>query len=178
MQDLTLYFMNMTYHFFISALFLILVGCDLFLGGSYEVKRLEEYVDYVAGRDLYREKGVGVLKFACDNLRDQMVEVLDHNMLNDPDLKLSPEVRKELRRLKLFGARREGKVLHLMNDVTVGEEGLEAWRAQVAQLLANDPADKRRDWLPAVMRRLFDSVVLHAGDRQVVIRIDYRHKCN
>jgi len=159
--------------------FLTLVSaCDLLVGGAYEVKRLDEYVDYLAGRDLYREKRVGALKFYCNDLRDQVVDVLHQSMLNDPELKLKGALREELERLKLLGARREGKTLHLMNDVTVGAEGLDAWRTQVTELLSRDPKNVRENWIPAVIRRLFDSVVLHAGDRQVVISIDYRPKCN
>ena len=153
-------------------------SCDLLLGGSYEVKQLKEYVEYVAGRDLYREKRVGVLRFACDGLRDQVVQTLHLSMLNDPDLKVQGKVGDEIERLGLLGAKREGKALHLMNDVTVGSERLAAWRSQIVQLVAKDPENIRDNWVPAVIRRLFDSVVLHAGDKEVIVAIDYRHKCD
>jgi len=153
-------------------------ACDMLLGGTYEVKRLDEYVDYIAGRDLYHEKRVGALKFACEDLRDQVVSMLHQSMFSDPDLKLKGKLREELERLELLGAKRKGKILHLMNDVTVGAEGLDAWQEQLTELLSRDPKNVRENWAPAVIRRLFDSVVLHAGDRQVVIRIDYRPKCN
>jgi hypothetical protein len=156
----------------------VLSACDLLLGGTYEVKRLDEYVDYVGGRDLYHEKHVGALKFACEDLRDQVVSVLHQSMFSDPDLKLEGKLREELERLELLGAKREGKTLHLMNDVTVGAEGLDAWRTQLTELFSLEPENVRENWAPAVIRRLFDSVVLHAGNRQLVIGIDYRPKCN
>jgi hypothetical protein len=162
----------------VLALSLAISACDFLLGGTYEVTKLSEYVEYVAGRDLYREKGVSALKFACDQLRDQVVQVLHRSMLNDPDVKLQGKLRDEMERLGLLGAKREGKELHLMNDVTVGTEGLVAWHRQVVQLVAKDPENVRDNWVPAVIRRLFDSVVLHAGDKQVIVAIDYRHKCD
>jgi hypothetical protein len=159
--------------------FLTLISaCDLLVGGTYEVKRLDEYVDYLAGRDLYREKRVGALKFYCNDLRDQVVDFLHQSMLNDPELKLKGVLREELERLKLLGARREGKTLHLMNDVTVGAEGLNAWQAHITELVSKDPKDIKKNWVPAVIRRLFDSVVLHAGSSQVTVAINYRPKCD
>jgi hypothetical protein len=87
-------------------------------------------------------------------------------------------LREELERLKLLGARREGKTLHLMNDVTVGAEGLNAWQAHITELVSKDPKDIKKNWVPAVIRRLFDSVVLHAGSSQVTVAINYRPKCD
>ena len=84
----------------------------------------------------------------------------------------------ELERLELLGAKREGKVLHLANDWAVGEEGMDLWAKQVAAMLQTDPEDKRADWLPAVMMRLFDSVVLHAGDSQIVVPAQHRFRCD
>jgi hypothetical protein len=65
-----------------------------------------------------------------------------------------------------------------MNDVTVGAEGLDAWQAQLTELLSRDPKNVKENWAPAVIRRLFDSVVLHAGGRQVTVPINYQHRCD
>lgn len=155
-----------------------LLACDLLLGGNYEVKRLDEYVDYIAGRDLAHEKRVRALKFACDDLRDQIVSGLHRSMLSDPDLDLKEKVREELESLELLGAKREGKILHLMNDVTVGAEGSNDWQAQVTELVSRDPEDFRKNWPPAVIRRLFSSVVLQAGGRQLTVPINYQNRCD
>jgi hypothetical protein len=164
--------------FIIIIISVALSACDLLLGGTYEVNKLDEYVDYIGGRDFYREKRVGMLKFACEDLRDQLVSVLHQSMFSDPDLKLKGKLREELERHELLGAKREGKILHLMNDVTVGIDGLNDWQAQITELVSRDPEDIRKNWPAAVIRRLFSSVVLHAGGRQVIVPINYKYRCD
>ena len=60
------------------------------------------------------------LKFECEDLRDQVVSTLHQSIFSDPDLRLKGKLRAELERLELLGAKRKGKIPHLINDVTAG----------------------------------------------------------
>ena len=79
-----------------------------------------DYKDCVTGVDLYSHYRAASLRFECDALREQITRILADSMVNDSDLNLSEKVREELTRLGLLSTRREGRVLHLTNDVTVG----------------------------------------------------------
>ena len=74
----------------------------------------------MTGVDLYSHYRAASLRFECDALREQITRILADSMVNDSDLNLSEKVREELTRLGLLNTRREGRVLHLTNDVTVG----------------------------------------------------------
>ena len=163
-------------------LFTLISACDLLVdllaGGTHEVKQLDEYVDYLGGRDLYLEKGVGALRFACDDLRDQLVYNLHRNLLDRTPFSRIP--RRELDRLGMVGAKREGKVLHLMNRASVSGIPLARWGEEMRDVLSSDLKTGSSGWIfTAAVRRLFDSVVLHAsGNRTVEITIQSRFKCS
>jgi hypothetical protein len=142
---------------------------------KYRVNTLPEYVDYVAGSDLFRIHGATSLAFSCEALRDQLTETLHETMVAEAPLGNSKKLRDEVVRLGLLGARREGKILHMMNNVTVG--GLDAWAQQLRSMLENEPKDVREQWLPVVMKRLFQLIVLHSGDKQVQIDLPGKYKC-
>jgi len=142
---------------------------------KYRVNTLPEYIDYVAGSDLYRLHDAASLAFSCEVLRDQLTETLHETIVTEAPLGNSKELRDEVVRLGLLGARREGKILHMMNNVTVG--GLEAWAQQLRSMLENEPKDVRKQSLPVVMKRLFQTLVLHSGDKQIQIDLPGKYKC-
>lgn len=144
---------------------------------TYRVDTLPEYVDYVAGSDLFRIHRAARLAFSCEALRDQLTKTLHETMVTEAPLGSTKKLRDEVVRLGLLGARREGKTLHMMNDVTVGKEGLESWARQLRSMLENEPKDVRKQWLPVVMKRLFQLIVLHSGDKQVQIDLPGKYKC-
>lgn len=147
---------------------------------THRVSTISDYKDYVAGVDLYTRHRAASLRFECDVLREEMTRVLRESMVNDADLNLTGKVRDEVTRLGLLGASRKGRVLHFTNDVTVGGEGLDAWAVQITAMVAKDPDNREDGWAAAAIRRLFDQVVLHAGDREVgvPVRSDARSRCD
>lgn len=153
-------------------------ACRLIGVYTYRVNALPEYVDYVTGSDLYRIHRAASLAFSCGILRDQLTKTLHESMVAEAPLGSTNVVRDEVVRLGLLGAKREGKILHMMNDVTVGKEGLESWAQQLRRMVESEPQNVREQWLPVVMKRLFHSVVLHAGGTQVQIDLPGKYKCN
>lgn len=145
---------------------------------SYKVETLSEYAEYIAGADLYTAHRAVSLSFACDSLRDQFTAYLHKTMVADAPPGMIGAVREEVVRLGLLGARREVHVLHLVDNVNVGEEGLDLWARQMRSSLEQDPEDKKEGFAIAGIRRLFDRVVLHAGDRQVVVPVTERFTCD
>jgi hypothetical protein len=146
----------------------------------YEVRTIEDFIDYATGEDLYRIHNAAALSFSCDEIRDQLTSGLHENMFANALVGVGGKVKAEIDRLELLGARREGRTLHLANDVTVGTEQLQAWGDQVRQVVSGEPTDKKTNWLPEVLPRLFESVVLHAGDETIQIPLTARwgiHKC-
>jgi hypothetical protein len=152
-------------------------ACRLIGMYTYRVDSLSEYIDYVAGADLYDKHRAASLVFSCDSLRHQLARVLHESMVAEA-LGENQQVRDEVVRLELLGARVEGKTLHMFNDVTVGEEELEVWAQQVHDLVESEPEDVRENWLPDVMKRLFHSVVLHTHERQIEIGLQGQYKCD
>src|SRR5260221_650879 len=106
-------------------LWLRLGGCEQPLCrvvGAYthRINRLPQYVEYVAGADLFTQERAWALVFSCDALRDQVVASLDESMVSEAPLGKDTRLRDEVARLGLLGARRDGPTLHMTNDVTVG----------------------------------------------------------
>src|SRR5204863_406290 len=98
--------------------------------------------------------------------------VLEHyEAQSDEEAVAEHDASDEVTRLGLLGASRDGRVLHLTNDVTVGGDGLDAWAVQIIATVAKDPEDREGGWAAAAIRRLFDEVVLHAGDREVRVPV-------
>lgn len=144
----------------------------------YEVRNLNDYIDYVAGEDLYRIHSASSLTFSCDEIRDQLSAHIHSAMFADAPIGNNEDVKAELDRLEILGAKRESRTLHLMNGVTVGSEELGLWAEAMREVIRAEPKDKKDNWLPEVLRRLFDSVILHAGDEEVEIPIrQSRYKC-
>ena len=145
---------------------------------TYRVDDLPEYVEYVAGADLYQIHHAAALAFSCEALRDQLATMLNEITISGAPLGKNNQLGDEVVRLGLLGVRREGKTLHMRNEVTVGSENLDVWASQMTTLLKSNPKDVRDNWFPAVMRRLFRSVVLHADDRTVEIPISPEFPCD
>ncbi len=145
---------------------------------TYRVATLEDYREYIEGADLYKIHRASSLKFECDLLRDQFTDFMHKTMLAEAPLGSKNQVREEVERLELLGARRENKTLHMMNDVTVGKEGLDEWSEQLKSLLQEHPENEKGSWTITMLKKLFDSVVLHAGNKEMSLHIEKRFKCD
>ena len=147
---------------------------------TYNVTTLGEYREYVAGKDLNSIHRASHLSFNCELYRDQFIEVFDKFMKkeinNELMFKVIPpgnvdEIHQQL------GARREGAILHLMNDVTVRQEGIDDWVQQFSTTINSKPEKKDEYSFILLVRRLFNEVVFHADGAQRSIKIEDRFKC-
>lgn len=132
----------------------------------YRVDHLSEYAEYLAGRDLHRLKGASSLTFSCDALRDEFVAEIHDTMLVNAVPGLDEKTRQELARIGAIGARREGRTLHLTNDMV---SNIKSWESEVHSAL-DEHQGRNRESLPTpVIPALFDRIVLHVGTREEVI---------
>lgn len=153
---------------------------------TYKVERLDEYLAYVRGEDLYRTHGASSLKFDCEKLRDQLADAYHQFTVKEIAEQLSWQqdgvMLKEVERLRLLGAWREGKTLHIANAVTVDRAQLSEWRSEwrdrLSSLVTSGNAAEGKEPIILVMRRLFDAVVLHVGNDQGRVSVRERWKCD
>lgn len=145
---------------------------------TYRVSTLPEYINYVAGSDLFHIHDAASLAFSCDTLRDQFTKGLHEAMVAKAPLGSNTNaLRDEVTRLGLLSAKHEGNILHLTDDATIGKEGLKSWAQRVRRAVESEPQSVREQWPTVVMKRLFEAVVLHAGDTEVRIDLHDKYKC-
>lgn len=149
---------------------------------TYKVESLSEYMAYVSGEDLYRTHQASALKFECEKLRDQLAGAYHQSLVNDIAEQLSIQregvMLKELQRLRLLGAWREGKTLHIANDVTVDRAQLSAWRDHLSSMLTSGNAAGGEEKIILITPRLFDALVIHVGDDHQHVSLDAKWKCD
>jgi hypothetical protein len=169
--------------FIILSVWLRFAGCErpacrVIDAYMYRVKSVNEYAEYVNGVDLYARHRASSLRFSCDAFRDQLTAAMHETLVTAGSGGNEP-LGRELQRLELAGAKRQGKTLHLTR-IEIDRRELAQWAEQVRVML-HDNADTDSRQSPApVIRRLFSSVVLHADGDEIVIplQVDARLKCD
>ena len=146
---------------------------------NYEIANLNDYISYIAGDDLYRIHNASSLSFSCEKLRDQLMDMLYQSMLDDMALIQIDTQNKDIENPYVFGVKRNGNILHITNNA-VGMDKLNLWAEEIRAVIEAKPEDTKINWLPETLRRLFDSVVLHAESKEIKILIPYddnKRKC-
>jgi hypothetical protein len=134
---------------------------------TYRVNQLSEYAEYIAGRDLHRLKDASSLTFSCEALRDEFAAEVHREMV--VKVLPSPDDRggQELARVGAIGARREGRVLDLTNDLAWS---VEAWEGELRSQLGVRQEESRESPIPLIPT-LFERIVLHVGKQEAVVRL-------
>jgi len=149
--------------------------CRIIDAYTYRVKSLEEYSEYIKGADLHATHRARVLTFSCDDLRDQLVNLLHGAALEEEGFGKPGVAQEEVIRLNLIGARSDGHTLHLMSMRITSQKELENWSAKAHAWLEDEAKGKGEG--TALVVRLFDAVTFHAGDKEQTVPLPSKFKC-
>jgi len=128
---------------------------------TYTITTLDEYRRFLSNeaafRALHRVAGV---RCDCSALRDDVVRALQSRRLmlefSKPTVPQENMVQSDLLR-----AWRQGRILHLVNNMLESEQELETWAAGVQEMVVS----QRQDGL-SFLPRLFGGLIIHVRNKQ------------
>lgn len=136
-------------------------ACQYLNLNSYTITTLDEYRGFVSNQAAFKAlHGRAKVKFECSALRDDVVTALQSGRLM---LGVTESGIEQQDRIQpgLFRAWREGRVLHLVNNMVETQEDLEAWAAKVQETVINQK-ESELSFLP----RLFGGLIIHLHKKQ------------
>jgi hypothetical protein len=136
-------------------------ACQYLNLNTYTITTLDEYRRFLSNqaafKALHRVAGV---RLECSALRDDVVAALESGRLM-LGLSESGIVQQDMAQPGLFHAWREGRVLHLVNNMLEARQDFEAWAAKVQETVLSQKEDEL-SYFP----RLFGGLIIHIHNKQ------------